>query len=127
TTPAYAAKPAVEVDAKEAPVKADSKPVEPVVDPAAATTTAEAPVAEVPTGEVQQGVDTTALPQQPAADGTGWKPAEPSAPAEPQPQPEPAPAEPQPAPAEPQPAPAEQPPSEQQPAEPHAGDAQYGG
>ncbi|HEV3001408.1 MAG TPA: sigma-70 family RNA polymerase sigma factor [Solirubrobacteraceae bacterium] len=72
------------------------------------------------TGPVQQGVDTTALPAQPADDG-GWHPAPSQGTTQPQPQPEPQPAE--------QP-PAEQPPAEEPapaPAEPHAGDAQYGG
>jgi RNA polymerase sigma factor (sigma-70 family) len=128
----YASKPVV-VDEKP---KIETEPVkhEPkVTEPAAETTTAVATTDEkpattdaaaVPTGPVDQGVDTTALPEQPAADQPGWHPAEE--------QPAPAAGQQPPPPPEQQPAPEQQqqpPPAEQAPppAEPSAGESQYAG
>ncbi|HEX8206939.1 MAG TPA: hypothetical protein VF587_12840, partial [Solirubrobacteraceae bacterium] len=78
----------------------------------------------VPTGPIEQGVDTTALPEEPPSDGTGWRPDPPAAQPQPQPQQPPA----QQAPPPPPPA-QEQPPAQpqEQAPPPQAADAQYGG
>ncbi len=121
----------VEADEKKDAEKAEPKVEKPAAEVPATTvaattttTTAEDPATTepgAPTGPVQQGVDTTALPpQQPAGNGTGWKPAPGTSQQAQQPQPQP----------QPQPAQQQQQQHEQPappPAEPHAGDAQYGG
>ncbi|HEX2085586.1 MAG TPA: RNA polymerase sigma factor [Solirubrobacteraceae bacterium] len=125
----YATRP--DVPAKPKPAKAEE---EKVVDeePEVATLTATAPQepaaagTEVPTGEIEQGVDTTALPDQPSGGGQGWQPNPPAQQPPPGQQPpaqEPPPAQEQP-PAQTQP---QEPPAEEQPppAEEHAADAQY--
>jgi RNA polymerase sigma factor (sigma-70 family) len=117
---------AAEPEAEPKPVELEA-PVEPAVPPAATTTTAapETPPAaappSMPTGPVEQGVDTTALPPEKPANGDGWQPSSPQpGKGQPQPRPQPAPAPP----AQPQPQPEPQP---QRAAPEHAGDAQYGG
>jgi RNA polymerase sigma factor (sigma-70 family) len=95
---------------------------------AATTTTTDQPATTapaVPTGPIEQGVDTTALPEEQSGSAPGWQPQPSQQPPAQQPPPPPADQQPQPA-----PAPAEQPPAEQQPPpdeQYHAGDAQYGG
>ncbi|HEX8121902.1 MAG TPA: sigma-70 family RNA polymerase sigma factor [Solirubrobacteraceae bacterium] len=133
----YASKPVV-VDEKPKietePVKHEPKVTEPAPETTtvAAATTEEKPAATtdaaLPTGPVDQGVDTTALPDEPAADGTGWHPAEEQPAAQ-----QPPPAEQQPAAAQQPPPPPEQQPRQEPadqaapPAEPSAGDSQYTG
>jgi RNA polymerase sigma factor (sigma-70 family) len=123
------------VAAPKAKPAADAKPKrdETAIDTSAvveiepATTEKAATEPTIPTGPVEQGVDTTALPpeEQPADDGTGWRPAEqappPPPPAE-QPPPEQAP------PAEQQPPAEQEPRAEDEPSsEPNAAEEQYGG
>ncbi|HEX8084822.1 MAG TPA: RNA polymerase sigma factor [Solirubrobacteraceae bacterium] len=122
------AKPSVDAKPKRDEAAIDTSAVV-EIEPATTEKTAAEPT--VPTGPVEQGVDTTALPpeEQPADDGTGWRPADGQsgqAPPPPPPAQEP--------PAEQAPPAEQQPPAEQEPraedepsSEPNAAADQYGG